>query len=396
MRQIKNLVHLFMAMIANISYGFPSRKLKVIGVTGTDGKTTTCYIIYHILQAAGLNPGMITTVEAFIGRRSLPTGLHVTTPSSFQLQSLISKMVHNGCDYLILETTSHGLDQNRVFGIEYQVSAVTNVTSEHLDYHKTYENYLKTKSRLLRVSKVSILNKCDRSYRELKKFTKQTITYGLDCGAEINSMDLENIDMKLPEKYNKENALAAIAVARALNINEDAIKEGIEKMRGVKGRMDVLQEKPFKVIVDFAHTPNSLEKSLTEARKSTPRKLISVFGCAGLRDKFKRPLMGEVAGKLADIVVVTAEDPRTEDLSEINRQIVDGLKRTRKTLGGDYFVIEDRKEAIDTAVNKLAGEGDTVIITGKGHERSMCFGKKEYPWDDIKITKKLLTPTQKR
>ncbi len=299
-------------------------------------------------------------------------------------------MVKEGCDYLVLETTSHGLDQNRVFGINYIVGVVTNVTDEHLDYHETYPKYLATKGKLLKNSKFSVLNKCAKSFKKLKKYAKGSLTYGLNCKAEINETHLSNINVKLPGDYNKENALAAVAAAKILDIDDQAIKKGVESVEFIQGRLNVLQEKHFKVIVDFAHTPNSLEQVLKEVKKTTDGDLIVVFGCAGLRDKYKRPAMGEIAGKLSSKIVVTAEDPRTEDLDDINNQIIEGINKTNKELDKDYFVIKDRKEAIDFAVNKLAGKGDTVIITGKGHEQSMCFGEEEFPWDDTKAVKSCL------
>lgn len=340
--------HLPMAMLANILYGFPSRGLKVIGVTGTDGKTTTVHMIYEILKAAGKKVSMISTINS--------PGLHVTSPDPFVVQKLIKEAVKKGNEYIVLEVTSHALDQYRFWGINFEVGVITNITHEHLDYHKTFKNYYHTKLNLLKKSKIPV------KYRKLK------------------------LKLKIPGEYNIENASAATLATTALGIDQELARKTVENFTGLTGRMEeVKNNKGIKIIIDFAHTPNALEQALKTLKKQTKGKLIAVFGSAGQRDEGKRPLMGKIASKFADYAVVTAEDPRGE-LDKINKQITQGIKT-----GVDFFVINDREHAIDFAINKLAKKGDTVGIFGKGHERSINLdGKLEIPWSDREAVLKAL------
>lgn len=385
-QKVKNIFHLISAIIAVIINGYPARKLKVIGVTGTDGKTTTSTLIYHILTVAGLKASLITSVSAKIGDKEYDTGFHVTTPNSFALQKFIKKAKKIGSEYLVLETTSHGLDQNRVFGCNYLIGVITNVTHEHLDYHKTYENYVKTKAKLFKKVKFSIINIDDKSYDYLKKHANgQIITYGLNRA----NYNLKNFKFqtKLPGTYNKYNCLAAIAATKSLEIPDPIIKKALISFKPVIGRMEEIKNNlGFKTIVDFAHTPYALENAL-KAGKSMLKgngKLISVFGSAGLRDVTKRPLMGQAAAKHADIIILTAEDPRTEDVNDIIEQIAKGIK------GVQLYKIPDRQGAMSFAVKKIAKPGDVIMFTGKGHERSMCYGKTETPWNEHEAVKKTL------
>ncbi len=385
-----NWYHLIGAIFANVYYGFPSRKLIVIGVTGTDGKTTTCNLIYSILKAAGKEAGLISTINAIIGDKEYETGFHVTSPDPFSLQRFLRLMVDKGCQYAVLEVTSHALDQNRVWGIHFQVGVVTNVTREHLDYHKTYENYLKTKGLLIKWADKAVLNADDGSFEYLKTLKEKAVTYSLKNPVVIP------FKLNLPGEYNISNALAASAAAVCLGINSAAIRKGLENLTDLPGRFEEINEgQDFKVIVDFAHTPNALENVLTEVvkRKSSTSRIILVFGCAGLRDTTKRPMMGEISGRLADLSILTAEDPRTEDVNRIIGEIAEGSRRAgameltnRRVSEANGikhgFIIEtDRKEAIRRAINR-ARAGDWVLITGKGHEKSMCFGEVEFPWSD--------------
>lgn len=387
LRKFKNLAHLAVAFLAVLVNGYPARKLKVVGVTGTDGKTTTASLIYHILTQSGLKASLITSVSAKIGDKEYDTGFHVTTPSSFALQKFIKKAKNVGSEYLILETTSHGLDQNRVFGCNYFMGVITNVTHEHLDYHKNYQNYLKTKAKLFKRVRISILNIDDKSYDYIKKNTSgQIITYGLNRG----NYNLKNFkfETKLPGVYNKYNCLAAISTAKSLGIFDSDIKRAVNSFKTVTGRMEEIKNdqsasRRIKIIIDFAHTPNALEVALKTAKGMTRGKLISVFGSAGLRDFTKRPLMGTAADKYADVIILTAEDPRTEDVNKIIDQISSGIKKTI------VHKIPDRQEAINFAISQ-AKINDTVIITGKAHEKSMCFGKTEYPWSDYEATSNAL------
>lgn len=390
MQKIKNIYHLFQAIIANLYYGFPSRKIKVIGVTGTDGKTTTTKLIYHILKTSGKKVSMISTVYAIVGNEVYDTGLHTTSPSSFLIQRLLRKAVNQKDEFFVLETTSHGLDQNRDYGVIYQAGAITNITHEHLDYHKTYDNYLKTKSKLLNRSEVQVLNRDDSSYGRLVDIInkKKVFSYGLKNKADINWN--KKIKTKLLGSFNRENILAAYTVCLKLGVSIQQIIKAIETFTPPQGRLELVYDKDFKVIIDFAHTPNAIDKALSCVKKEfvgTKGRLIHVFGSAGLRDFTKRPLMGEASGRYADIVILTEEDYRTEDPQKIADQIAQGLEKSG--FNKQYLVIIDRELAIKKAID-LAGRNDLIIITGKAHEKSLCRGKIEYPWDEKETVKKLL------
>lgn len=352
MQRIKNIYHLLQAVIANLWYGFPSRKLKVIGITGTDGKTTTTHLIAHILKTAGKKVSFVSSIVA--------SGFHVTTPSSFALQKLLKQSADNNDEYFVLETTSHALDQNRDWGINYEVGVITNITHEHLDYHKNYEEYRNTKYKLLKMAKVGIKN----------------------------TNNVASIVKKIPNLtlFNQCNYSAAYTVCKQLGLSDNVILKAMETFKLPKGRLDLVYDKDFKVIIDFAHTPNALLQLLPEIRKLYLKKggrLIHVFGSAGLRDFTKRPLMGMASSKSADIIFITEEDYRTESLEKICQQIASGIKNNK------YEIIFDRQQAINKAI-KIAKKNDVVVLTGKAHEKSLCRGKIEYPWDEYEAVEKVL------
>ncbi len=399
-RQIQpliNVYHLLRAIFANIFYGFPSRRLKVIGVTGTDGKTTTVHLIYHILKNAGKKASMVSSIYAKIGREEFSTGLHVTTPDAQLLQKLLKQSVVNGDEYFILETTSHGLDQNRNWGIEYQVGVISNVTDEHLDYHKSYKRYLLAKAKMLLNSRVSLINKDDKSFDPLRQILESAgrkyYTYGLKGSVDFNFNSRTEIDRSIT-KYNNYNYLAAYAVSSILKIPVEGVKKALKSFRLPMGRFETVYDKDFRVIIDFAHTPNSIYKVLEAIsdQLSEKKKLIHVFGSAGLRDQRKRPALGAASGKFADIVILTEEDYRTEKPEKISAEIAVGLRRKgfKETSpkfvvphSKIYAVITDRQKAIEKAIN-IAKKGDIVVLTGKSHEKSLARGKKEYPWNEKK------------
>jgi len=343
MRLKQNLInwfwHLPQAILANLIYGFPSRKLIVIGITGTSGKTSVSHLLYHILKTNNFKVVLLSTITV--------PGLHVTNPEPFILQKLLFQAKKNHKKYVILEVTSHGLDQFRNWGIRFSYGLITNITHEHLDYHKTFEHYRRTKLKLLSQSRVKV------NFKAVKDFTQSNIN-------------------------------AATAIALKLGLPLAKIKAAVKTFPGVPGRMEIIQSKPFKVVIDFAHKPDALEKALIYLRPLTKRKLIAVFGCAGLRDRLKRPIMGEISSRLADITVLTSEDPRTEDPNQIIQEIRAGFK-----LKKPLYLQPDRQKAINLAV-KLAKAGDTVVFFGKGHEKSMCFGKIEHPWSEHQAVKKAL------
>lgn len=380
---INNFYHLPKAVLANIFYGFPTRKLKVIGVTGTDGKTTTVNMIYQVLSAAGKKTSMISTINAVVSGKAYDIGSHVTSPNPFMVQKFARQAINHGDEYLVLEVTSHAIDQYRFWGVKFDIGVITNVTHEHLDYHKTFENYLKTKLRLLKNVKHAIMN------QEIKQKVGGAVTFGLDKG-DFNQRQVK-FKLKIPGDYNIENALAALGVAFALGIGKKVAQKALESFTGTAGRMEEVEnQKGIRIFIDFAHTPNGLEQALKALRLKTSGRLIAVIGAEGDRDIGKRAMMGEIAKRLSNFVIVTAVDPRGQ-LDNINKQIVAGTEKVGAVKGRNLFIINDREEAINFAVNELSKKGDTIGIFGKGHEVSMNLdGKKEIPWSDLEAVKRAL------
>jgi UDP-N-acetylmuramoyl-L-alanyl-D-glutamate--2,6-diaminopimelate ligase len=405
-----------LSWIAAAFYGFPARNLVVVGVTGTDGKTTTSNLIYRILMAAQIRCGMITTVNAVIGDETIDTGFHVTTPDAHDLQRLLARMVAAGLTHVVLETTSHGWAQHRSDACEFDVGVVTNITHEHLDQHGSYESYRAAKARLFDSlshtaakpnvgRRLAVLNRDDNSYEFLHARTQAPqLAYGLGSGADLIAEDINlnsagvtfvashadfrvDTTSSLMGEYNVYNCLAAFgAAAVGLGIRPELCAQGIASLEGVAGRMErISMGQKFTAIVDFAHTPNALRASLETARTAagghTPGRIIAVFGSAGLRDRQKRRMMAETAARLADISILTAEDPRSESLTGILDEMAAGAESAGGTEGKTFFRVPDRGEAIRKAV-RMAGPDDIVLCCGKGHEQSMCFGSKEYSWDD--------------
>jgi len=401
-----------LATLSAAFHGFPARQLTVIGVTGTDGKTTTCTFIQAILEAAGHRTGLVTSVSARIGEAEQDTGFHTTTPEAPAVQSYLAQMVAAGARYAVLESTSHGLAQHRLDACEFDVAVVTNITHEHLDYHGTYEAYRAAKARLFEslstsvrkpgVDKVAVLNADDASFACLQPIpADRQIIYGVDRPADITARTIElhpdgvcfqavtpagefPVTVHIPGRFNVSNALAAIATTYALGMRPAAMSAGLASVAGVPGRMERIDEgQDFTAIVDFAHTPGALEKALQQARAMVGAggRVICVFGCAGLRDVAKRPWMGAISGRLADLTVITAEDPRTEDPAVIMDAIAAGCRQAGRREGEGYVKIGDRAAAIAYAVH-TARPGDLVITCGKGHERSMCYGTVETPWNE--------------
>lgn len=388
-QQVINIFyHLPKAILANIVYGFPNSGMTVIGVTGTDGKTTTTNMIYQILKKDQKKVAMVSTINAVIAGKVYDIGFHVTSPDPFMVQKLLRKAKDHGDEYLVLEVTSHALDQYRFWGIKFEVGVITNITHEHLDYHKTRENYFTTKIKISRGAKFAIINQDLRDFIHPYIGVCNLVTFGLKKG-DFNQNKL-NLRLKIPGNYNIENALAALAVSSVLEIDQNVARKSVEQFTSLVGRMeDIKNNQGVKVVVDFAHTPNALEQALKTLRKETKGKLISVFGCAGQRDIEKRSLMGEVSAKLADVTVVTAEDPRGQ-LQKISKLIADGAKKAGATLNKNLFIIDDRAEAIKFAISQ-AKPGDIVGIFGKGHEKSLNLdGRNEIPWSDQEVARKVL------
>ena len=407
-----------LAYLSAAFFDFPARKMTMLGVTGTDGKTTTCNILYQILLAAGYRTGMISTVNAVIGDEVLDTGFHVTTPEAPEVQAYLARMVAAGLTHVVLETTSHGWAQYRSDACEFDIGLVTNVTHEHLDYHGSYENYLAAKARLFTSLKdtlpktagnfrLAVFNRDDSSYERLRGLISTPLaSYGLGPDADVRAENIFQspqgirftacgagfrfeVSAHLYGLYNVSNCLAALTASLlGLKIEPDAIARGIANLSGVPGRMEQIDlGQNFTAIVDFAHTPNALKVSLETARQmlqggqNPSGRVIAVFGSAGLRDKQKRRMMAEVSSELADISILTAEDPRTESLEGILEEMAAGARGKGGVEGRTFWRVPDRGEAIRQAL-RMARPGDLVIACGKGHEQSMCFGVTEYDWDD--------------
>lgn len=394
----------------------PARKLTMIGVTGTDGKTTTVNLIFHILQAAGIKVGMISTVNAVIGEKVLETGFHVTTPEAPDIQRYLAMMVAAGLTHCVLETTSHGWVQHRVDACEFDVGVLTNITHEHLDEHGTFEDYCAAKARLFqnleitkpkdgKVLRIGIMNQDDDSFAYIQNILKslpsvQGLAYSSRRPSDVEAREIRSEGDKviftvksgtlefdvvsyLPSDYNISNCLAAIAATvGGLKIDYHDAQKAIENFPGIPGRMENIDlGQSFTAIVDFAHTPNALLRSLESLRDKHPKRIIAVFGSAGLRDREKRRKMAEIAARRSDISIITAEDPRTEPLESILSEMTKAAVDHGAVVDQSLFVLPDRRQAIRKAVS-LANEGEVVILCGKGHEQSMCFGTVEYPWDD--------------
>lgn len=403
-QKVKNIYHLICAIIAVMYYGNPSRKIRVIGVTGTDGKTTTTSLIYHILKSSGKEVSMISTVSAVVGNKSYDTGFHVTTPSPFSVQKYLKIAVDQGNEYFILETTSHSLDQYRVYGVHFMIGLITNITHEHLLYHRTYDNYVAAKTKLINWAQKGIINRDDISYEPIRKRVhdkSRLLTYGLDNTADYQIEIKEKLGIKLAH-FNRYNYLAAYAVCRELGIEEERIFEAMKTYQLPPGRMETIFNKDFMIINDFAHTPNAIHEALLTLKEEYPnRRIIHIFGAAAFRDDAKRPMMGRESATFVSLAIITEEDYRTEDPQKIAKEIAVGLDEKGFTLvqpesfgslDKTYTVITERAKAIEKALD-IVQPGDIIIITGKGHEQSLCRGTIEYPWND---TQGVLDALQRR
>ena len=371
-----------MAAAAQVFFGHPSQELEIAAVTGTNGKTTTAFLLYAILEAAGRKPGLLGTIESRIGGEVRPAIR--TTPEAIELQRAFREILDAGGRSAAMEATSHGSQLGRLDGIRFSSLAFTNLTQDHLDLHGTMANYFEAKRRLFLDDRPpAAINVGDPWGRKLAEDRPDALTYGFADDAEIKPDALEGIDLKLKGRFNVENALAALASARLLGIDDDAIARGLEALDGVPGRFEAVDEgQPFTVVVDYAHTPDSLENVLTTARELDSGRLICVFGCGGDRDREKRPLMGKIVAELADLPIVTSDNPRSEDPGAIIDEILAGMD-------GDPEMIQDRRSAIARAV-EIAEAGDVVVIAGKGHEQGQQFRDRTVPFDDREVAREAL------
>lgn len=391
--KLKRVYHFFTTLLwkalpANLFFGFPSRSMTVIAFTGTDGKTTTSSMMYQILKAAGKKTVLISTVAAYLGDEEIDTGFHVTTPDPWQIQRLLKKALDQGCEYAVLEATSHGIYQYRIWGVDIDYAGLTNITQhEALDYHVTYLEYVKAKALMLRSANKAWINRNDESYKVLKELLPKNVLKYKALEGIPNDVSAA-IEKRFPQGYNQQNATLVYKIAQELKIHDKVFSQAVLSFQGVPGRMQYIPNtKGLEIVVDFAHTPNGLKQVLTYLKSCMKpnQKLIAVFGCAGQRDPGKRQPMGQIASELADYAVFTAEDPRTEDVWSIIRQMKEGVKNFDR-----IHTIADRESAIRYALFELADTNDVVAVFGKGHEQSMSYGSTEYAWSDIKAIERML------
>ncbi|SFC95881.1 UDP-N-acetylmuramoyl-L-alanyl-D-glutamate--2,6-diaminopimelate ligase [Clostridium uliginosum] len=393
-----------LALMAINYYDNPSKKMKMIGITGTNGKTTTAFMIKSILEANGKKVGLIGTIANYIGKEEIHT--ERTTPESLELQALFSNMVDKGVEYCVMEVSSHSLELDRVYGIEFEVGIFTNLTRDHLDFHKTFDNYYKAKFKLFKRSSIRIINFDDNYGKQVIKdlndlHANNIYTFSIKEDADFKAFDekmgSKNISFKvnlkeneefilsIPGEYNIYNALGAIGACHKLNIPVSCIKEGINKVI-VPGRCEravVEYNLPYDIIIDYAHTPDGLDNILKTARGFTEGRLIAVFGCGGDRDKVKRPQMGKIGTEIADISIITSDNPRTEKPMDIIKDVESGIEKD------NYIIIENRKEAIKKAID-IAKENDVIVIAGKGHETYQILKDKTIHFDEREVIKEIL------
>ncbi len=384
-----------LACCSKVIYGDPSSKLKIIGVTGTNGKTTVSYLIKSILEEAGYTVGLIGTNETIVGDRVVPAMR--TTPEAHKLNKLFTDMLKMGAQYCVMEVSSHSLELHRVTGIHFVAGVFTNLTHDHLDFHITMENYFSAKAKLFSMCETGVINIDDKWGNAFADSVKDTlVTYSIEKESMNpaenvhllpagNEFDLggTHYTMKIPGNFSVYNGLAAICTCKALGVSPDVISRGLAGSPGAKGRAEVVDvPAEFKVVIDYAHTPDGLLNILTTLKKFAPAKILCVFGAAGERDSAKRPEMGEIVGTYADLAIITADNPINEDLTLICRQVEEGLKKT----ACPYSIVYDREEAIKKALSE-ALPGDIVLLAGKGHETYQLIGDEKIPFSEEKIVK---------
>ncbi|NCU37981.1 UDP-N-acetylmuramoyl-L-alanyl-D-glutamate--2,6-diaminopimelate ligase [Candidatus Saccharibacteria bacterium] len=412
-RTIEPHYHRAIAIAANIRYKFPARDMHVIGVTGTNGKTTTSCMIHRMLTDAGYSTALMTTVNYGVSNDITPTQVHMTTADAKLLQRRIAAFRQAGAEWLVLETTSHALAQHRTWGVPYEIGVMTNVTHEHLDYHGTFAHYLASKLRLFRIvathgRRFGVYNADDSTATSWKAAVPRSFSYGLHSGdlvatnvqltAQGSTYDVSyggidyRITCHIPGEFNIYNSLAAVAVGIELGLTPQQIEQGIAALTEVEGRMNTINEgQPYTAVIDFAHTPDSFEKLLSDLRQSTKGKLVVLFGSAGRRDESKRAIQGKIAGKYADEVVLTEEDDRDVDGNEILQQIADGVRTNGKIDGENLFLKLNRSDAIRFAVGRVSSQDDTVVFLGKGHEKVIERADGEHPWDEAAEVRRAIT-----
>jgi UDP-N-acetylmuramoyl-L-alanyl-D-glutamate--2,6-diaminopimelate ligase len=395
-----------MAAIGHVFYNFPSQKLKIIGVTGTNGKTTTTYLLKSILEKAGFRVGLLGTIAVRIGDKEIPSLR--TTPESLDLHRLFAEMVEEGIDYVVMEVSSHSLDLDRVGFVDFDIGIFTNLTRDHLDFHGNMDNYLEAKIKLFKsTDRINVINaddpSRDRIISRIKHLPTPILTYGINSEADYRAEDIElnsnrvkysmvwkdkklPIELRIPGVISVYNSLAAATALIADGISPKYIQEGLRGVEGVKGRSESIDTgRGFSVIIDYAHTPDGLKNILSTIRDFAKGRIITLFGCGGNRDREKRPMMGEIAGELSDFVIITSDNPRKEEPYQIIDEILPGVEKT----GCSYICIVDRREAIEYAL-RAAKKDDVVLLAGKGHETYQEFADRVVEFDERKIVMEIL------
>lgn len=404
-QRLKNKVwHRPLSLVARAINFFPDKKITIIGITGTNGKTTTATLIYRVLKNAGYKTSLISTIETRIGDKVIDTEVHTTNPDKFKTFSLIKQMVKSGSRFLVAEVTAHAIDQHRFANLTFDISLLINTSHEHLDDFCTMDDYIKTKIKLLKKSKCAIINKDDQSYQYAKKLTP--ITYSIKQRSQYQAKNIKITSTKLSftadnikfttdsnYKYQVYNILAAYLVSKQLKIKKDIFLKTIKNFPPVKGNREQVNLHPkITTIIDFAHTPKALEETLKSLKKVTKNRLIVIFGATGERDKTKRPAMGKAVYQYSNIGIITSGDTKNEDIKDINSQIISGIPKNGHLLKPtqlkainqnffSYFNVPNRQEAFNLAI-KIAKEGDTIVACGKGHETSILHGETDYPWSE--------------
>lgn len=410
-KKIEPYGHLVEAVAANVRYGFPSHGMHVIGVTGTNGKTTTSSLIQRMLHEAGYKVGLLSTVQYGVGLDITPEPQHMTTASAPLLQRRLRDFKRAGADWVVVETSSHALAQHRIWGIPYEIAVMTNITGDHLDYHGTFANYLEAKRQLFVITArnhgLGIINADDTNVDKFTSTIQNHLTYGVQKGdlraEKINFKadhttyqatigdDTYDIRVNIPGEFNVYNSLAAAAVGRAVGLTKLQIENGIAATESVEGRMMSINEgQKFSAIVDYASTPDAFERFFETVKPSTKGKLVVVFGSAGRRDESKRAIQGEIAAKYADEIIVTEEDDRDVDGNQIMDEIAAGAERGGKVKDKDLFLILDREEAIGFALTRAKKPGDLVAFLGKGHEKTIERADGTYPWNEPEIVREAI------
>ena len=411
-REIEPTGHLVESMIMNARYGFPGRKLRVIGVTGTNGKTTTTFFIQRMLHEAGIKTALTSTVAYGVGADIISQKIHMTTTNAGLLQRRLRDYASQGVEWVVVETSSHALAQHRVWGVPYEIAVMTNITHDHLEYHGTFQRYLDAKRSLFKIAnrhglRYGIANADDPNAKAFTNSVKNSTTYGLKHGdIKASNIKLTNkgstytakvgddtysIRVNIPGEFNVSNSLAALAVGRKLGLTKAQIENGLAALEFVEGRMNSIDEgQKFQVIIDFASTPDGFGQFFTSIRPLVKGKLIAVFGSAGRRDEEKRALQGKIAAKYADVVIATEEDDRDDDGANILDEIAKGAESEGKTRGENLHLIANREEAIGFALTLAKNPADTVVLLGKGNEKTIERIDGEYPWNETEVTRAAL------